>query len=111
MRRVSTVSVIGFLVLVGIIVWYVDRSKFPQTEYIRGFARAKGVPNTSSYVFHGHIQNVLQECRNNPLCVGVSETDIFLTNKVYEKGKTVETRYDNRGKVSYVKDAYPTIFL
>ncbi len=111
MRRVSTFSVIGFLILVGIIIWYTDKAKFPKTEYIRGFARVKGVPNTSSYVFTGHIQDVLQECRNNPRCVGVSETDIFVTNAVFEKGKTVETRRDHRGSISYVKDAYPTIFL
>ncbi len=85
---------------------------FPTSEYIPGFARVKGVPNTEGKPYMAAASEAIRRCQENPFCVGVSNQRLFIVKKTMKKGETVYTEKGQPGEShAYVKDDYPTIFL
>ena len=111
--RAATCAV-GILIVVGIMAWIFYTNAFPTSEYIRGFARTKGVPsgNAVGLDHHGAIPDVLQVCRRDPLCVGVSNRRYFVSTSPMKRGAPL---YMKRGldahEFTYAKDEFPAIFL
>ena len=115
MSPLSVLSGLGLVIILGIFVWISGLAAFPTTEYIRGFARAKGVPVRGEYegrYFFGAIPDILQLCRRDPLCVGVSDRRYFASHTSMKKGVPVHMeRGLDTAEYTYVKDAFPTLFL
>jgi hypothetical protein len=109
------VSGFGLVALIGILVWISGLAAFPTSEYIRGFARAKGVPVASEYKgqqYFGASSDVLQICRRDPLCVGVSDSRYFAADAEQKRGTPVYMEQGvHAGEYAYIKDEYPTVFL
>lgn len=102
--------------MLGILVWISGLAVFPTSEYIRGFARAKGVPVHGEYEgrsVYGAIPDILQICRRDPLCVGVSDRRYFAAAAApMKRGTPVNMEQGlDAAEYAYVKDEYPTIFL
>ncbi len=108
-------SSIGLAIVLGILVWISGMAVFPTSEYIRGFARAKGVPVHGEYTGHrvyGAIPDILQICRRDPLCVGISDRRYFSAGAEMKRGTPVNMeRGLDAAEYAYIKDEYPTIFL
>ena len=108
-------SGVGLVIIIGILVWISGLASFPTAEYICGFARAKGVPVHGEYEgrrVHGAIPDILQICRYDPLCVGVSDRRYFASDTLRKRGTPI---YMERGldvaEYAYMKDEYPSVFL
>lgn len=110
----------GFLLLGFIVVFWLlsfpsyqqMNRTFPQSEYILGFAKVKGVPNKGGKSYFSSSEEAIRRCKDNPFCVGVTNQRIFLVEKEMKKGETVFTEKGQTGEShAYVKDAYPAIFL
>jgi hypothetical protein len=87
---------------------------FPNTEYIQGFARAKGVPKTAKSVtfIKGSIESVRRSCERNASCVGFSDRRYFvMAGDPIKRGTPIHMINGEKGEYAYIKDLYPTIFL
>jgi hypothetical protein len=108
-------SSLGIVIVLGILVWISGLAVFPTSEYIRGFARAKGVPVHGEYDgrrFYGAIPDILQICRRDPLCVGVSDRRYFASVVQLKRGTPVNMEQGlDEAEYAYIKDEFPTIFL
>ena len=109
------ISGLGLFVVLGLLVWMSGLAVFPTSEYIRGCARAKGVPVASEYAgrhVYGAIPDILQICRRDPLCVGVSDRRYFSSIKPMARGTAVNmSKGLDADEYAYIKDEFPTIFL
>ncbi len=111
MKKLNSVIIVAGLLLSFLILTRMATG-FPTSEYISGFARVKGVPNTGGKPYMAAASEAIRRCKENPFCVGVSNQRLFLTTKQLNKGDTVYTEKGQPGEShAYVKDAYPTIFL
>ena len=102
-------SSLGLVIVLGILVWISGLAVFPTSEYIRGFARAKGVPVANEYdgrTVFGAIPDILQICRR------VSDRRYFASAVQLKRGTPVNMEQGlDATEYAYIKDEFPTIFL
>lgn len=111
----AAIFALFFTVLTKWILQQMSGRSFPSSEYIPGFARTKGVPDTKlSKPYFSASQEAIKRCAENPFCVGVSSQRLFFTEEsraALKRGETVFTVHGQPGEShTYVKDLYPTIF-
>jgi hypothetical protein len=110
----SVILIIG-AALVLLYALYINRAlPFPSSEYIKNFARAKGIPNRAKSVHFEKTsyEAVRRSCEMNAQCIGFSDRRYFtVAGDPLKRGTPIYMTGGEVGEYAYIKDLYPTIFL